>query len=153
MVDDMDSTRTSNTPDEKSNLANVYVVLIAGQSNKNNSLLYECLGKGVLDSGCTKTVVWMNEYISTLSSEERKAIVETSSDALFKFGDGVVSKSLKSLVIPVVIGNSRCAMKVEVVKEEIPLLISKASMKKMEMRIDFKQDVAHVNSKEISLGC
>ena len=52
----------------------VHITLIAGKGETEQCyLLGECLGYGVLDSACTKTVVgetWVNEYLSTLSVQE-----------------------------------------------------------------------------------
>ena len=63
------------------------------------SMLVESLGKGILDSACTKTVSgeeWLNEYIENLNEKDRKEVVcsETVGKSLFRFGDGVESKSI-----------------------------------------------------------
>ena len=52
----------------------LHITLIASRSSK---LLHEALGKGVLDTGCSKTVageVWYVEYLSTLSVEDRNHV-------------------------------------------------------------------------------
>ena len=136
------------------NSANVFVVLIAAQSNKNNGLAFECLGKRVLDSGCTKTVageVWMNEYLSTLSSEDRSSIVEVSSDASFRFGDGEKVPSTANVKIPVKIGNKSVLVVTDVVEKEIPLLLSRESMKKASMELDFCTDSAKMFGEDVRL--
>ena len=42
---------------------------------------------------------------------------------------------------------------VEIVENTIPLLISKADMKKMGMTVDFSRDLAFIGEKQLSLGC
>ena len=114
-------------------------------------MLFEALGKGVLDSGCSKTVageVWYKAYLNTLSQDDRNTVNEVSSKSVFRFGDGKESKSLMLGTIPVVIGRQRISMDVDVVEQDIPLLISKGAMKMMGMTIDFKRDVAIVNQEE-----
>ena len=96
-------------------------------------MLAETLGKGILDSACTKTVTgktWLIEYLSLLNDQERKAVENSSksSSSLFQFGDGVESKSKQSLVIPVTIAGCKIDMLSDVVHAEIPLLISKPAM-------------------------
>ena len=63
-------------------------------------MLVESLGKGILDNACTKTIPgeeWMNEYIENLHDEDKKEVLccQIESKSLFRFGDGVESKSIK----------------------------------------------------------
>ena len=56
------------------------------------SLKVEALGKGLLDSGCSRTVagrVWYDEYLKTFSAAELENVKETTSKSVFVFGDGV----------------------------------------------------------------
>ena len=119
-------------------------------------LLYEALRKGVLDSGCSKTVsgeLWYAEFISMLSTEEQKKVIEKPSSAVFRFGDGIESKSVMLATIPVMIGSKVFAMDVDIVEQAIPLLISKGAMKQMGMALDFQRDVAVVSGQEINIVC
>ena len=70
----------------------------------------EALGKGLLHSGCSRTVagqVWYDEYVNTLSEEDRQRLIEDDSKSIFMFGDGVETKSLKCVSVPVFIGKKR----------------------------------------------
>ena len=73
----------------------------------------------------------MNEFLTTVSSADKHMIKEEESNAKFRFGDGVESISTKKLTIHVKIGSRKYCLAVEVVKNEIPLLISKPVMKKL----------------------
>ena len=76
----------------------------------------------------------MEEYLSLLSEEEKSRVLKSvkSSSSLFRFGDGKESRSTKSYVIPVVIAGVKTEMVVDVVNNEIPLLISKPTMKTLQ---------------------
>ena len=135
----------------------VHITLFSGVADaRRNLLLIETLGKAILDSACTKTVAgceWLEEFLATLSQEEMQCVVEKKSEASYLFGDGAENKSSKCITIPVWIDNVAQNIDVEVVKNKIPLLLSKATMKKLRMKVDFSQDTAMVNGKSISLKC
>ena len=131
----------------KKDTEEVHVVLLnAKPDSKQRGLVFETLGKGLLDSGCTRTVAgkfWMDEFLSTIPPAEKSKISELPSDAKFRFGDGVESASLKKLIIPIKIGSRKHLLSVDVVKNEIPLLISKPTIKKIgckESNMQFKND-------------
>ena len=54
-------------------------------------------------------------------------------------GYGIESKSVKKCTVPVPlqIGKKKYGMVIEVVKAEIPLLISRDTMKRLDMKINF----------------
>ncbi len=58
----------------------VHLTLLSTKpEEKVKGLLYEALGYGVLDSGCSKTVAeqtWYTEFINMPSKEEKVEIVE-----------------------------------------------------------------------------
>ena len=142
---------------EESNLTVHHITLVnAKPDTAHRNLLIESLGKGVLDSGCTKTVtgnVWLEEYLSTLSEHELSDVCEKPTQASYRFGDGVEHKSEKCVSIPVAIGNTAMKLDVEVVPTDVPLLISKAAMKQMGIKLDFQNDVANIYGKDIKLNC
>ena len=106
------------------------------------NFLGETLNLAVLDSGCTKTVCgqeWLKCYIESLCDDDRKKIQEFTSETEFKFGDGKVVASERSVVIPCSIAGKNMSLKTNVVKGEIPLLLSKEGMKVAESRIDWQR--------------
>ena len=90
------------------------------------SLTRETFGMAILDCGCTKTVSgkpWMSAYKDTLSAEDLRSVSHsTDSDVNFRFGDGKVVNSKEIVEIPIVIGNTKARLKVNVVDNDIPLL-------------------------------
>ena len=130
----------------------VHITLHSSQS----SLQVESLGKGLLDSGCSSTVagrIWYDEYLSTLSEGDRRNVKEAESKSVFRFGDGVETKSLMCASVPVLIGRHKFVVDMEIVPNEIPLLISKSVMKQMGMKLDFARDIAIVRGEEVRLIC
>ena len=139
---------------KSSNTNEAHVTFFASNpDDRQYCLIGETFGKGILDSGCTKTVsgeIWMNEYIDMLSIEDKESIEESESDSMYRFGDGKESNALKNLKISIVIGNK---LSVDVVKNDIPLLISRKSMINMKMKLYFNNDSANVYGDKISLHC
>lgn len=101
---------------------------------------YKCC---VLDSGCSLTVCgedWLNNYISSLSEQERSLVKEESSNATFTFGDSTSVRSKKKVILPCHFGTISGTVTTDVVSCKIPMLLSKKSMKKANMVIDFSND-------------
>lgn len=153
-VSDQNPSSSGNTSANSSKTFEVNIVLLSVK--KSHTLMYESLGKGVLDSACTRTVAgatWMDEFLGTLSPSEKDMVKENFSEALFRFGDGVECKSLKQLTIPVNIGGMvKRMMKVEIVPTEVPLLISNKTMKRMGMKLDFANDTVYFKGKKLKLA-
>ena len=116
----------------------------------------ESFGNGVLDSACSRTVcgeVWMREYLKTLSRKQLTKVKDYSKRHNYRFGDGVIVKAIARKRIPIVLRGTKYMIVVDVVRNEIPLLISKSSMKKLNAILDFTNDVVIVNKKTIPLHC
>ena len=99
---------------EKTNMT-VYITFVTRRADSGTgSVLVESLGKGTLDSTCTKTISgeeWINEYIDNINEEDKEGFCsKTDCNSLFIFDDGLESKSIKTINIPIVIGSkcSRC---------------------------------------------
>ena len=93
----------------------------------DNNQLRLVIEDGLLDCGCTKTVsgeFWIKVYLNDLPEEDKKNFQEERSDSRFRFGDGHECKSMKRLIIPIRIGKKKYLLRVDIVKEEIPLLLS-----------------------------
>ena len=61
---------------------------------------------------------------------------------VFKFGDGRNVKSKEIIIFPVVTADKNCKIKVEILKENIQLSLSKSSLKKTQTVIDLDRDKA-----------
>ena len=82
--------KTSNCPHRKVEETNmiVQITLVTGKANSGTkSTLVELFGNGALDSACTKTIRWR---------VKRVVFSETECNSLFRFGDEVESKRIKT---------------------------------------------------------
>ena len=86
-----------------------------------------------------------------LSDNDRAKLKEESSEKSFTFGDGVMVTSVKRVTLPCFIGKKRATVVTDVVNCNIPLLMSKTSMKRAKMSINFETDSAIISGIETSL--
>ena len=108
---------------------------------RQNSLLGETIGCGILDSACVKTVSgeeWINIYLESLSVQERKLVTSTPASGKFRFGDGPVIYSNRILNLPVHIGKTKATLAVHVVPYNVPLLISRHSLTMAQAQLNFE---------------
>lgn len=107
--------------------------------------MVESLRPAVIDTACTRTVCgekWLDNYASQLTQDDLLKIKNIKSARPFKFGDGRVVHSTKKVTIPAIIGQRRCQIETEVVPADIPLLLSKTSLKRAGAVLDIENDKA-----------
>ena len=117
-------------------------------------LVSESINSAVLDSACTSTVAgegWIRCYLDTLDKETASQVVRSESSAVFKFGSGKRFPSKGKLTLPCKIAGVECQLTTDIVDCEIPLLLSKAAMKKAKMKLDMENDRASVFGKDVDL--
>ena len=117
-------------------------------------LLKEALSTGVLDTGAPDNVsgrLWIEEYIKTLTADERKQITRTYSNKQYKFGDSKPMKATENIKLPMTIANEKVYMCTDVVEVNIPLLISKKAMQKVKATLDYGENKLHIFGKSIKL--
>lgn len=108
-----------------------------------------------MDSGCTATVcgeLWLHNLIDSLSDSDKANVVEEKSSKLFKFGDSKMIPSIKKVKVPIWIGDKKILLNTEVIRYDIPLLLSKASMKKANVKIDFQNDAVSFFGKNTKIS-
>ena len=116
--------------------------------------MVESLGSAVIDTACTRTVCgekWLNHYVSGLTKSELSKMTDIQSARPFKFGDGRVIHSTKKVKIPAMIGQTRCQIETEVVPADIPLLLSKTSLKRAGAVLDIENDKAIMFKQPVKL--
>ena len=94
---------------------------------------------------------WYNYFRDSLTEEQLKKSKEYPSGTIFKFGVGKLKAKFKA-DIPVNICNVDVALNVDVVDTDIPLLLSRTSMKSLGMNIDLKNDAVIINGKSFDLN-
>lgn len=124
------------------------------ENNKIQELVDETRGHAILDSGCSNTVCgehWMSKFIENLSDEERGMIKIKPSSQTFTFGDGKTVRSKRKVTIPCWMGGTSGEITTDVVDCNIPLLLSRRSMKAVGFILYFKKDEVIVNNRHIKL--
>ena len=131
------------------------IVMFAKEiQNHNIVFMTESFGSAILDTACTRTVCgrkWLYDYVESLNEEEKKGIREEKSERVFRFGDSSQVKAVKNVVIPAVIGGKKCKISTDVVDLELPLLLSKASLKKANTVINLNDDEAVMFGQTVKL--
>ena len=97
----------------------------------------------VLDSGCNTTVCgreWLNVYLESLDEDDKTKVRKIESKARFKFGDNNPTVSLEKYFLPALVCNKKITIATQVVKDNIPLLISKRSMTDAKMILNFGEN-------------
>ena len=137
----------------------IQITLLANEhgysDGKIDNLLGETIGYVLLDSGCSKTVCgeyWLKCFMDTLTDDERRLLKTENSRSVYRFGDGRRVNASKCITIPCVLADNKVLIKTDVVPNNIPLLLSKYSMKKAEMVLDLKHDSVTVFNKKVPLS-
>ena len=115
--------------------------------SKLQGLLSESWNAAVLDSGASKTVygrVWLDSYIDSLSEGQKAKMVFQTSSSIYRFGDGKTFKATNKTQIPAEIGSHNVMIEAEDINSDIPLLLSRASMKRADTSPNFKDDTTSV---------
>ena len=84
-------------------------------------------------------------YVRELSEADKSKVSgPVDSNRLFKFGNNGALRSLGHYSVPAVIAGRSCDIDFDIINSDIPLLMSKKTMKKMEMRLDLGNDTVCV---------
>ena len=133
----------------------IHIVLM-NSAPEMSTLVRESLGMGLLDSACTRTVAgqaWFSAYCDSLSESDLALVHSSKVNTKFRFGDGEEVVSLQEVEFPVVIGVKKTMIKASIVDSEIPLLLSKASMKRAQLILNFNDDTAEILGQKVRLHC
>ena len=101
--------------------------------------MLETRGKGIVDTGCTRTVSgenWYRFYFSRLDSETQ-IVIRRQSNAAIVFGDGKKVKAEFQAIIPMNFGSDCVMLTCDVIRGDLPLLISVHTITKAKFVIDF----------------
>ena len=133
-----------------------HVVLFTGY-NKNDltQLQIEAHNSAVLDSACSSTVcgkAWLEDFLSSRSSDDTRPVLSRPGYRQFKFGGGVCLKSTAEYCLPVFLAGQSISIQTDVVDSDIPLLLSKPAMKKAGVIIDTVNDCATIFGRVVTLN-
>ena len=94
---------------------------------------------------------WLDDYISELPQSELQKVSDKQSARPFRFGDGKVVHATRKVIIPVKIGQTKCKIETEVVPADIPMLLSKTSLKRASAVLDIVHDKAAMFEQPVEL--
>lgn len=132
------------------------VLFTGNHAQEMQVLVTEAINSAVLDSACSSTVAgegWTKCYLDSLSPENAAQVIHSDSDTVFRFGGGRCLKSKEKITFPCMIAGVNCEVSTDVVESDIPLLLSKSSMKKAKMKLDLENDSASIFGKQVDLQC
>ena len=132
------------------------IVLLNQEKSLDSMLLGETIGSIVLDSGCCKTVcgqTWYQCYIDTLPGRLKKNLKCENSKASFRFGNGKVLNSQFKVSLPCRLAGKDIEISTDVIDSDIPLLLSKDSMKKAGTVMNFMEDSVSILGTDVKLNC
>lgn len=113
------------------------------EQDEDHTLMAESLNKALLDTGASTTVCgksWLGVYEESLTEKEKSEIEEYPSDKMFRFGNGNIVKAEVKKMIPVSLCDRDYLLETHVVNCDIPLLLSRESMKKVKCKLDMEKD-------------
>ena len=121
--------------------------------DKVNELIFETIGAAIIDCGASKTVCgknWLETYLELLTPEETDKVKYTPSSNVYKFGIGSC-RAYTTARIPIVVGSKKVFLETDVVNEHLPLLVSKASLKRASAKLDTEKDIIQLLGEPIEL--
>ena len=119
-------------------------------------IVYSCesFSVAILDSGAPKSVcgtVWLSQYIDTLSPEDKLKVKYSPATNVYKFGCGSKSQAIHKVKFPAILGDIDVMLKADVVKGELPLLLSRSCMKQANSELNFKDDTIEILGQTLNL--
>ena len=113
----------------------------------------ESINCAALDSCCTSSVSgekWMKIFLSSVPGELKNHIEGPyKSRKTFQFGNQGILPTQMAYTIPIVVAGKQHMIEVDVIKSDIPLLMSKAHMKQLGITLNMANDTASINGKPI----
>lgn len=131
-------------------------VLFTSDKEEMSKFTSESINSAALDTCCTSTVAgekWLKLYIKELPSYlKHKVQGPAVGKKCFQFGNQGVMKSKGRYKIPAIVADQEVMIEVDVIASDIPMLLSKAEMKKQGMILYMLEDKAEVRGKMMSLS-
>ena len=99
---------------------------------------------GVLDNGCPKNVAGENWIKMYQDAQGNKNLVKEPCIDAFQFGQGEIYKAMYQTTIPITLGSYKTNIQVPVVDCDVPLLISKQTLKAWEVIQNYQTDTIYI---------
>ena len=86
-----------------------------------------------------------------MNSEEKSKIQHHVGTNIYRLGDENLVRAVQNVDLPIAMGSKHVMLNTDIVPSDIPLLLSRKSMKRAGMTIDFKNDQAVAFGEQIQL--
>ena len=130
-------------------------VLCSDNKEEMSNFTAEALNMAALDTCCTSSVAgeeWLKIYKNSLPEDLKSKLQgPIESKKQFVFGNQGKLKSKAKYIIPVKIGGVYNEISIDIIRSDIPLLLSKAEMKKLGITLDMRNDQGTINGKPLVL--
>ena len=130
-------------------------VLCSDNKEEMSNFTAEALNMAALDTCCTSSVAgeeWLKIYKNSLPTDMKQKLKgPLESKKQFVFGNQGKLKSTARYIIPVRIGGVHNEISIDIIKSDIPLLLSKAEMKRLGITLDMRNDQGTINGKPLVL--
>ena len=129
----------------------VNIVFITEEVSQHDIFIAEAAISAAVDTACTKTAAGESWFINCYKKLDNILLneIEICPSKTFKFGDGRKVFSFQKVVILVQIANHSCKISCEIVKGNIPLLLSKQSLKRAGAIINMQNNEAIIFDTEV----
>ena len=91
--------------------------------------------------------MWLEDYVSNLSNQERKEVSRRADDTQFRFGDNSAVTSTEIVTFPGELAGQSVLIQANVNKGSLPLLLSRKAMQRAEAKLDFEDDCEYVGQR------
>ena len=129
--------------------------LATQHGEKLSKFTQEAKNCAAVDTACTSNVggkPWYEMLYETLSESDRKKVKgPLPSSKVFRFGNNQVLSLLGKYIVPVYIAGKKGSLEFDMIDSDIPLLLSKKSMKGLKMKLDIETDKCKIFGVEIDL--
>ena len=112
-----------------------------------SNLLKKTQNRAVLNTVSSQTValeIWFSIYFHTINDLDRQLVETAKSNRTFCFEDWVEVKAVKFPVTSVSIKGVRAYIEADIIKNDLPLLISHKQRKTAGMLLNFKSDSCQI---------
>ena len=118
-------------------------------------LLDEARHSAIVDTACTASVcghLWLDRFLSFLSEESRKLVKTEESLSNVMFGDMRKEGAIFKVTFPVEIAGIKSTVTYDVLEGSLPLMPSRAELKRAKCRPDVENDPATVFGRTVKLA-
>ena len=147
------NTNESDTDKDEQEEEKIEKVFFTTNQEELSKFTAESINCAALDSCCTSSVSgekWMNIFLSSVPIELKNHVKGPyESRKTFQFGNQGILPTQKAYTIPIVVAGKQHLIEVDVIKSDIPLLMSKAHMKQLGITLNMANDTASINGKPI----